>query len=128
MNIGRTLSHEYMTFKLTFQPSSVMSIYRTTDAWRPLIIHLGFHVEGFTFCLFTTLLEAMQEENEDSDMDTVDEFTKSESEYIYQWLEYLISLLIKGQLASGSVILLDDIVFHCILSQNLWYESSRIYI
>ena len=70
----------------------------------------------------------MQEENEDSDMDTVDEFTKSESEYIYQWLEYLISLLIKGQLASGSVILLDDIVFHCILSQNLWYESSRIYI
>ncbi|KAF3930689.1 hypothetical protein ABW19_dt0208286 [Dactylella cylindrospora] len=97
-----------------------MSIYKTADAWKPLIQHLDTHVEGFTTELFNTFLEAMQEDAEVIGTDKQDEFAESESEYTYQWLEFLVSLLIKGQLAAGSIALLDDVMSQCILSQNMW--------
>ncbi|EPS39201.1 hypothetical protein H072_7015 [Dactylellina haptotyla CBS 200.50] len=111
------LVHEH--FLVMEDDSNIMSIYKVTESWKPLIQYLDSHVEGFASDLFNTILEAMQEV-EDTDNDGRDEFAESESEYTYQWLEFLISLLMKGHLAASSATLLDDVVSQCILSRNIW--------
>ncbi|EWC48553.1 hypothetical protein DRE_01775 [Drechslerella stenobrocha 248] len=113
------LVHEHLL--LMEEKGAVMSIYKTTDAWKPLIEHLDACVEEFTSELVNTLLEALQEEEEEEDgSDARNDFAETESEYTYQWLEFLISLLVQGQLAAGSATLLDDIISRCILSRNIW--------
>ncbi|KAF3908516.1 hypothetical protein ABW21_db0205776 [Orbilia brochopaga] len=111
------LVHEHLL--VMEENGSVMSIYKTTDAWKPLIQHMDTHIEEFTADLLNIILEALQEV-EDTEATGRDDFAETESEYTYQWLEFLISLLIKGQLAAASATLLDDIVSRCILSQNMW--------
>ncbi|KAK6350142.1 rRNA-processing protein las1 [Orbilia brochopaga] len=111
------LVHEHLL--VMEESGSMMSIYKTTNAWKPLIQHLDAQIEEFATDLLNIVLEALQEV-EDSEANGRDDFAETESEYTYQWLEFLISLLIKGQLAAASATLLDDIVSRCILSQNLW--------
>ncbi|KAK6526873.1 rRNA-processing protein las1 [Arthrobotrys megalospora] len=111
------LVHEHLL--VMEDTGSMMSIYKTTESWKPLIQHLDSKVEEFTSGLFSTFLEAMQEA-EDTKDENKDEFAESESEYTYQWLEFLIALVLKGKLAADSASLLDDIVSQCILSRNLW--------
>ncbi|KAF3216863.1 rRNA-processing protein las1 [Orbilia oligospora] len=111
------LVHEHLL--VVDDTRSMMSIYKTTESWRPLIQELDLRVEEFTSGLFNTFLEAMQEV-EDTKDENKDEFAESESEYTYQWLEFLIGLVLKGKLAADSASLLDDVVSRCILSRNLW--------
>ncbi|KAK6533454.1 rRNA-processing protein las1 [Orbilia ellipsospora] len=111
------LVHEHLL--VMEENSNMLSIYKATESWRLLIEHLGLHVDGFASGLFDTILEAIQEV-EDTDTENRDEFAESESEYTYQWLEFLVSLLIKGQLAGNNPTLLDDVVSQCILSRNIW--------
>ncbi|KAK6512168.1 rRNA-processing protein las1 [Arthrobotrys musiformis] len=111
------LVHEH--FLVMDDTRSMMSIYKTTESWRPLIQDLDVRVEEFTSGLFNTFLEAMQEV-EDTKDENKDEFAESESEYTYQWLEFLIGLVLKGKLASDSASLLDDVVSRCILSRDIW--------
>ncbi|RVD86503.1 uncharacterized protein DFL_004775 [Arthrobotrys flagrans] len=111
------LVHEHLL--VMDDTGSMMSIYKTTENWRPLIQDLDLRVEEFTSGLFNTFLEAMQEV-EDTKDENKDEFAESESEYTYQWLEFLVGLVLKGKLAADSASLLDDVVSRCILSRNLW--------
>ncbi|KAJ6261948.1 hypothetical protein Dda_2747 [Drechslerella dactyloides] len=111
------LVHEHL---LAMEESgTMMSIYKTTNAWKPLIRHLDARIEDFTADLINTVLEALQEV-EDTEANSRDDFAETESEYTYQWLEFLVLLVMKGQLAAGSASLTDDIVSRCILSQNMW--------
>ncbi|KAF3903480.1 hypothetical protein ABW20_dc0107740 [Dactylellina cionopaga] len=91
------LVHEHLL--VMEETGSMMSIYKTTDAWQPLIQFLDSQIESFTSDLFAIILEAMQEA-EDTKVDGRDEFAESETEYTYQWLEFLVSLLMKGRLAA----------------------------
>ncbi|KAK6348955.1 rRNA-processing protein las1 [Orbilia blumenaviensis] len=111
------LVHEHLL--VMDDSGSMMSIYKTTESWKPLVQHLDSEVDEFTSGLFNTFLEAMQEV-EDTKDENRDEFAESESEYTYQWLEFLIGLVLKGKLAADSASLLDDVVSQCILSRNLW--------
>ncbi|KAF3928903.1 hypothetical protein AA313_de0202080 [Arthrobotrys entomopaga] len=84
------------------------------------------HVDGFASGLFDTVLEAIQEV-EDTDAENRDEFAESESEYTYQWLEFLVSLLMKGQLAVNNASLLDDVVSQCLrLAEYAIGQSSLL--
>lgn len=106
--------------------SSMMAIYRSTDLWKPIILSLDTHIADFTADLFTILLEAVQEESLEA-TNIPGDFVESEAEYTYQWLEFLVTLVIKRKIASESGSLLDDVLSQCIQSQNTWcvYPLTR---